>query len=288
MTTQRVAITGTDGTGKTTVVRLLGARFQAAPGTLRAFRAPQYHEDADLPFAGLSAAIDELSMLADRLGDPLLKTAALFLSMTLYGDVERFLASAYRPRWLVAERQCLADSLTYARFYLPLLKGPLDRAKLEGPVREALGKLGPDAFARLEAWLPIFQARLQGPEAGAPASFWELPLYVRALFSAPPDELLPRLQAAYHAELPDHVVLLTVRPEALAGRLAQKKGAAGEVPREIHEQSHVLAMFQEGLQASCAALRARKPDLAITTLDTSEETPETTVERVLEAIGAPR
>jgi thymidylate kinase len=48
--TQRIAVTGTDGSGKTTVIRGLAAAFADRPETLRAFRAPQYHEDPDLPF----------------------------------------------------------------------------------------------------------------------------------------------------------------------------------------------------------------------------------------------
>lgn len=281
MTTRRIAIAGTDGTGKTTLVRRLAERFEDRPGTLLAFRAPQYHEGPDHPFGLLSASIDALSELGDRLNEPRLKATALFLSMTLYGDVERHLASTYVPKFLVAERQCLADSLTYARFYLPLVTGPLDQGKLEGPVRETLDKLSPKAWDRLNAWLPVFQARADL----AAQDFWNLPLYMRALFERPPEELLGSLQALYHATPPDHVVLLTVRLDALLGRLAEKRGQVGAAPQEIHEQANLLGMFQGGLAQSCEALRLIAPGMTITTLDSSDRTIDDTVSEVLSVIG---
>ncbi|MDB5101579.1 MAG: hypothetical protein JWM80_6000 [Cyanobacteria bacterium RYN_339] len=268
--TRRIAITGTDGTGKTTLVRKLAERFADRPRVLRAFRAPQYHEHPDHPFGRLSATIDALSEQGDRDGNPLLKATALFLSMTLYGDVERHLAATYAPEVLVAERQCLADSLTYARFYLPLLKAPLTPCELPA-----------GALAQLEAWLPVFQARA---DLGT-CSFWELPLYIRDLFSQEPAHLLASLQALYHADVPDQVVLLHVGADALTARLAEKRGVAGAPPRELHEQAHVLGMFQQGLAQSCDYLRTIKPSLVITPVDTSDRTIDESVLAVLSAIG---
>lgn len=280
--TQRIAVTGTDGSGKTTVVRHLAAAFADRPDQLRAFRAPQYHEDPDLPFAGLSAAIDDLSVLADRERDPVLKTAALFLSMTLYGDVERHAAQAYRPRWLLAERQCVADSLVYARFYQPLIQSGLDRERLEPKIREALAA-HPGAFERISGWLRVVEQRV--PSLGT-TDFWELPLYVKRLFTAEPGELVARLQAVYHADLPDQIVLLTVSPDALADRLAAKRG--GAAPQELHEQANVLAMFQAGLRESCALLKTIRPNLIVHDMDTSMLNAETTGKAVLSAIGVPQ
>lgn len=281
MTTQRIAVTGTDGSGKTTVVRALAAAFADRPDVLRAFRAPQYHEDPELPFAGMSAAIDALSELADREKDPLLKTAALFLSMTLYGDVERHAAQSYRPRFLIAERQCVADSLVYARFYQPLIRSGLDRARLEPKIEAALAGQ-PGAFERLTAWLRVVEKRV--PALGT-TDFWELPMYVKRLFTAEPAELVARLCAVYHAEVPDQIVLLTVSPEALAERLAAKRQEAA--PQELHEQAHVLAMFQAGLKESCALLKQINPHLIVHDMDTSMLNAETTGKAVLSAIGAP-
>lgn len=280
MTVRRVAITGTDGTGKTTVIRRLAARYADRPEVLKAFRAPQYHEDPDLPFGLLSSAIDELSLLGDRLGDPLLKASALFLSMTLFGDVEDHVARAYAPKVLVAERQCIADSLTYARFYLPLLTAPLDRPKIEASIAETLGGLHPRALAVIEAWLPVFMARGEV----APRDFWSLPLYVRDLFALPQAQLITQLQAIYQTQLPDQIILLTISGDQLPARMAAKRGDTG-MASEIHEQSQVLEMFQSGLQQTCAGLQVLKPGLTVDVIDTSDRSIAETEAAVLVALG---
>src|SRR3954464_6468825 len=97
MATRRISITGIDGSGKTTVIRALRERFAERPASVQAFRAPQYHENPRVPHARLSADIEEMSVLADRLGDPLLKATALLLSVTLYGDVERWFVKEHEP-----------------------------------------------------------------------------------------------------------------------------------------------------------------------------------------------
>jgi hypothetical protein len=281
MTTRRIAITGTDGTGKTTLVRRLAQAYNGRPELLMAFRAPQYHEGPDHPFGVLSAAIDALSELGDRQADPLLKATALFLSMTLYGDVERHLSSTYRPQVLVAERQCLVDSLTYARFYLPLLRAPLDAAKLEPLIESTLATVHPEAWNRVQAWLPVFQSRAEQ----APCDFWHLPLYIRDLFNQAPAALLASLQLLYQTQVPDQIILLTVQPAALALRLAKKRSELGAAPQELHEQAHILGMFQDGLWQACEYLATIAPKLVIGKLDSSDRSIEETLTDVLNVIG---
>ena len=169
---------------------------------------------------------------------------------------------------MVTERQCLADSLVYARFYLPILGADLDEAALRDPISEAIGA---DSLAALERWTATLPRRLGEPE-GLP--FWSLPTFMRELFSVPPEHLLPRLAAMYQAELPDRLLILTASAEALEARLQAKH--RGATPRELHEQAHVIAMFQEGLHAAGAALQQADPKLAVVTLDTTDQTPEQT------------
>ncbi|MBC7541338.1 MAG: hypothetical protein H7338_01260 [Candidatus Sericytochromatia bacterium] len=280
-TTQRIAITGTDETGKTTVVRLIRDRFHDQPHVVQAFRAPQYHENPDLPFGRLSAIIDAVSECADREKNLGLKATALFLSMTLYGDVERHVAAAYAPDYMVTERQCLADSLTYAKFYLPLLQAALDQTALEPVLRAGLAPLGADALDHLITWLHVFQAR----EGHAPVGFWELPLYMRDLFSTPAETLIGRLQALYHADIPDRIVLLTVSQDSLTERLTEK--LKGSAPRELHEHTQVLAMFQSALGQCCQLLKQVKPALIVDVLDTSEQSPAESRDAVLALVGIP-
>lgn len=285
----RVAITGADGTGKTTVVRRLAGRYVDRSHILRAFRSPQYHEDPDLPFGALSEAIENLGQLADRLGDARLKASMLFLAMTLYGDIERFVAAAWAPRIVVAERQCLADSLTYAKFYLPLLAGALDREKL-APAIETAGLS--EAWTRVIRWAQVISMRAPAGAGWPPAvdeesaaqDIWALPEVVRRVFDRPPAELVPILQELYNADFPDRIILLTATPEALLARLAEKAEAAGSAPRELHEQAQILAMFQAGLAESAAFLATLRPGLAIDRLDTSDLSIEATEDAALALI----
>jgi hypothetical protein len=264
----RVSLTGIDGCGKTTVIREL---TRLGDPRVAAFRAPQYHENPLVPHAALSADIDALSVLGDRLREPLLKASALLLSVTLYGDVERWYEREARPAALFGERQPFLDSLVYSLFYAKMLTGPISRERLEGAVIGAIGRLG---LERVEAW----SARLFGD------TFWNVPVHARELFSREPRELLPRLAELYRLEMPDHLILLRVSGVALAERLALKRGAGGSV-RELHEEQAVLERLQAATQACVAALRQAAPRMRVSEIETSglgvEETRDVVVKAAL-------
>jgi thymidylate kinase len=269
----RISVTGVDGTGKTTLVRALQREFARAPDLVRAFRAPQYHEDPDAPFARLSARLDELGAHADRLGDPLLKTSALFLSMTLYGDVEEHYARAYRPGFLFSERQALADSLAYSRFYKGLLTGPVRREALAG-----------QDVAPVEEWIEVLRGRL--PERTRGLTLEGLPLFIRELFELGPEPLVESLRALYHCELPDAVILLKVSPKRLMERMAEK--ARGGIQREMHERQHVLEALQGALEQGCGVLAGMKPGMRVEVLDTGELSEAESLGRLVELAGVRR
>ncbi|MBI3554964.1 MAG: hypothetical protein HY074_01720, partial [Deltaproteobacteria bacterium] len=234
----KISITGVDGTGKTSIIRALQQQFAGSPTHVQAFRAPQYHENPDAPFSKFSTSIDALSVLADKTGDPLLKTCALFLSMTLYGDVEAHYEHAFHPRFLFSERQALADSLAYSKFYKGLLTGPLKPRKLESQ-------------GALEDWLLVLRSRLPAKSSihADKLALWNLPLFIRELFELEPDDLVEHLKALYHCSYPDQIVFLKVSSPRLMERLAQK--AAGGTQKELHEKKHVLEALQAGLEQCC-------------------------------------
>jgi hypothetical protein len=261
----RVAITGVDGTGKTTLVRALAAAEE--PG-LVAFRAPQYHEHPAAPRAALARAIDAMSEHADASRQPALKAVALFMSMTLYGEVERQLETALAPVTLVGERQCYLDSLAYARFYRPLLARDLDEAALAGPLAASLGDAG---LAEVLAWA-VQVARRDG--AFSPDGLWRWPTAIAALFGLPTPALLTALEGVYAARWPDRVILLTLSEAALGRRLEAKWQQAGAPPRELHEQHGLLLALQAALAEVAAMAANLRPGLHVETLDVSEATPD--------------
>lgn len=265
--TWRVAVTGVDGTGKTTVIRRLREEFRSRPDLAFAFRAPQYHEDEQLPFGGLSKAIDDLSVYGDINSEVKLKALALFLSMTLYGDVERHVMSAYKPRVMFAERQCLLDTLAYARFYLPMLAQAKDSNTSSLASAFALPKV-------IQHWLPVVAKR----EQAIKFDLSNLSQYLGQVFSGEPQAIVERLSRIFAAEIPNQIILLTANRENLQGRLAEKKS---ETPvAELHEQAGTLEGLLKALRESAALLKKIAPELEVVELPTDGLSIEETVSRV--------
>lgn len=269
--TQRIAITGVDGTGKTTLVRSLMTRGSTSNNGLRAFRVPQYHEDPAVPFRELSIALDQLSILGDQRKDPVLKATALFLSITLFGDIEAFYQKTFQPRFLFSERQALVDSLVYALFYQKVIQGPLPKTQLEAAI---LDKIGAEGWRNIEEWLVALDARGFGK-----TDFWNAPLVLKSLFEKPAPELLPALMRLCRTDIPDALVILTVPPEHLEAKM-QAKQNEGASPRELHEQVHVLDLLQKGLLQTARALQGLKPSLRVEVIETSSKTPADTLQTV--------
>jgi thymidylate kinase len=263
MSTRRISVTGLDGTGKTTIVRELARRYASEPSFAQAFRAPQFHESPGVPHAALSADIDALSVLADRRRDALLKATSLFLSMTLYGDVERHFEKTFHPELLIGERQPLLDSLVYSIFYSKLLTGPLDPTALTPKIEHAIGTAG---LKRIGQWMGRLAERDSDLRPGLD-SFWSLPLYAKRVFDLPVSALLKRLRALYAVEEPEEIVVLSVSSDELQNRLQQKRGAGTE--GELHERKETLKQLQKGLQSVLGTLREAYPGVRIHELDTS-------------------
>jgi hypothetical protein len=221
-----------------------------------------------------------LSSLGDRIGDPRLKAVALFLSMTLYGDTERFLIELSRPELLVCERQPLLDSLAYAGIYSRMMTAPLDPVRLEPMIEREIGKEG---FVRLLDWLETVSSRVSG-EIDI-RDFWKLPLSAKALFERPRSELLMLLQSLYGVGAPSEIIVLTLTPAAIGERLLQKRMGGSE--REIHERQGILESLQGCLLAAIDPIRAFFPAVRVRGIDPSDQTVQETCETVLRLIGAP-
>ena len=260
----RVSLTGVDGSGKTTIIRRLRERQADFPG-VAAFQAPQFHEDPLLPRADLSKAIDDLSVAADLSGDVSLKSLALFLSMTMYGDMERHILETRRPSVLIGERQCVLDALTYARFYLPLLSS--------GAAPSRGGALHP----LIMEWLGTVAAR--APEVGFDAK--DLTGSLVRVFTAEPAVLVPRLLKLFAAELPDHIVILGTSPQDLAARLVEKRGSTNA---ELHETAETLQGLAHALQKTAPLLQLMKPGLRVHGVSTQGRTADESVDDVLRTL----
>jgi hypothetical protein len=277
--TRRISITGVDGTGKTTLIREI--RAMRKPGVY-AFRAPQFHEDPDAPFGFLSQKIDDLSVLADVSRALSLKACALFLSMTLYGDVEAHYLRAFSPSDLLSERQCVADSVTYSKFYKAVLNGPLDESVWRKKISDRLGE---EALVHFEEWILVLRSRLPEGSKLNPddLTMWRLPVFVRSLFDLEPESLVKHLLSLYHCELPHELVLLNLKPDRLMERLSTKQKAG--VAEELHEKKHILEALQRALIQSCGFLQKLKPEMKVHLLDTGELSLEESKAEVLRILS---
>lgn len=227
---KRIAVVGIDGCGKSTVV---GRFLELHPGSA-AMTCPQYHRTPDAPLARLSERLDDLSRAADAERDFDLKATALFLQMTLYGTVEKFLIDTFRPPFLLSERHALVDSLAYGPFYVQTVKRNPDRAKFD-------------------AWPDVL--RWQALRSETPA--WELALHAREIFRRPFRETVEALGREYGTRLPDVLIFLDVDAKTAMERLAKRPEA------ELHETEAVLDQLRGCYLGVVERIRREYPEIRV-------------------------
>lgn len=259
MSPSRLAIIGIDGTGKSTASRALFRHLAESPLRVRGFSSLQLFDDPDLPFGGLSRTFDVLSRFADERQNAPLKAVSLFLGMTLFGPVERFLSDMYAPDWIITERHPVIDSMVYARFYLSRLDEAIDPT-LVPAIDERFAAEGLEAgetWQRLHAWiagLPEFEGQAQG--------FFKLPQALQAVFSLPALDLLDRLCELFRTSLPDQALLLTL-PIAVAEHRIEERQRRDGKPRDLHEHQEALDMLQQAYLQACTQLQRIQPALRV-------------------------
>jgi|GEM_PF-3449087 len=277
MRTRRIAVVGIDGTGKSTLVDALSARLQSSGQRVRTCRALQLSGDADWPLGHLSRSLDLLSSLGDELGLPALKGVALFLGMSLYGPAETFITTVLAPEWLVTERHPLIDAVTYAKFYAPLMRQPIERAN-EGQILTRLAQIGVEpglTMAAIEDWIRQLPVSVDG----APG-FFEFPVVLHALFQLPPAELFDRLREIFRVDLPEHVAWLKAGIETANARISAP-GEHRRPTRELHETQDILTLLQAAYGQTCASVAQIAPQTQVLTLETDAHHLESVVDSLL-------
>lgn len=283
MSPRTLAIVGIDGTGKSTVCHSLFRHLARGPLRVRGFSSLQLFDDPDLPLGGLSRTFDVLSGLADERQSAPLKAVALFLGMTLFGPVERFLTETYDPDWLITERHPVIDSMVYARFYLSRIGTAIDPALVRciDERFEAEGWEADQTWDRVHAWISGLPT-LDGIER----DFFTLPLALQTLFALPAEELLDRLCALYRTTLPDHALLLTMPVAVADHRIAERQRRDGK-PRDLHENEQALDLLQTAYHQACGQLRRLHPRLRVETHEAHGEPLETIIRAIMQEASAP-
>jgi thymidylate kinase len=275
---RRAAIVGIDGSGKSALVHRLRERIGHPPSRLVALNCPRYHDTPDAPLAELSAQLKALSDVADELGSFELKLGALYLRMTLYGPVERFLTETFAPEHLVSDRHPLVDMLAYVPLYGSKVASRLDGGALEPVLRERLGAAGPGALDAALAWHDRENRRL-----GRDMGFWAIAQDVVESFRQEPPEIVADFGRRFGTALPDVVVLLDVEPQEAARRLAGRE--AGR--QELHESEQALTVVRGTYERVLQQLPELSPGIELQRVSSTGRGVDETLEELLAVAGLP-
>jgi thymidylate kinase len=268
MPTQRIALVGIDGGGKSTLARALVDGLRARGRRVAHLVCPGYHlSTAAGPAprglaerARTARALERLSSFADERGARALKGIAMFLQMRLYGPIEALLAAG-GPEVLLGERHAVVDALAYAPLYLRELSGAGEQGAAGSlPPHEPVGGGVPSARLLAEARGTVDAVEGSGAFDAAAGALGagDFVGRLRGLFT-PPEGIVDRLEAAFGTTVPRRVLLLAADPAEAARRLAARPGA----PAEMHETEADLAALAASYERALALVRAARPGVAV-------------------------
>ncbi|MFI8214617.1 hypothetical protein [Streptomyces sp. NPDC085932] len=256
----RVAVVGIDGSGKTTVLRRLGARDGVA--VVHAIRA---HDDPRSPVAGLSRDLAGASAAADAVGRIQLKAAVLCLQLCLYGPSERHAAGA--ARLLLTDRHPLVDPLVY----LPLFGRLAGGGGPGSDVRTWWARQEPDAARAVRDWLA---------DRTGHTDPWALGEELLRLGTRPPEEMLDGLGRRFGVAPPDAVLLLDLPVEQALRRTRERAGQS-----ELHETAAFLSATRQGYASVLDRLARARPDIAQRRVDCTDLDVDEVAHRIRETIA---
>ncbi|TMR01575.1 hypothetical protein ETD83_14465 [Actinomadura soli] len=238
--TLRVALAGIDGSGKSTVLRLITGERGGDRAALSCLRA---HENPDGPLHALSRHLSALSEGADRLSAPDLKLAVLYLQMCTYAVTERFFVRELGTRVIISERHPIVDALVY----VPIYRGAVERVL--GPERPArlrrqLASLDPGDVEAALAWCERLGRRL-----GRVPDLTTVAADLVRLADLPPGERAAAFARRFDVPLPDVVVFLDVEAREARRRILERGR-----PPELHERMDHLRRLRDGYDTALKSL----------------------------------
>jgi thymidylate kinase len=266
---KRVAVVGIDGSGKSSLVRRCAARAGAGALTMTC---PAYHDTGDAPLQELSRTLEAFSSASDELRAPAMKAAAMYLQMSLYGPVERFLVETFTPAVVISERHAIIDPIAYSPLYERMMDGRPDPS-IEPRLVE---KLGAARWARVLDW----QAR-EARRLGVARALWDIPAHLLALARRPWPELLDALLPEFRCRLPDVVVMLDIPAQLAAERVSGRAGT-----KEVHEGLAMLGALRKAYLGLLEVLKAKGVQTEV--LDGTRGSPDELVTTLLERLDLPR
>ena len=245
----RIAITGIDGCGKTTISRLLSARLAATRPVIH-MPCPDYHSLPQISSARISEALDTVSRRADTAANQSVKTSCLFLQMVLAGIVLDELQRDQEPGVVVMEHEPILDTIAFATIYATRSAGA------STPFDEQCLPLFGEHRTVIESFLAAVAVRWQDPVELA-----ELPAWISAFLHAQRHDLPSALSRCYDIALPHITILLDIPVPTAMARLADR-------PRqEMHESSEHLRTIQAAYESAITLCQASTSDWRLIRVD---------------------
>ena len=261
-----IAVTGIDGSGKSTLTKRVYDMFSGtSDNNVIVMNCPGYHNIPNAPLSELSLQLDAFTKTADMLGSFELKAISLFFQISLFGNVEKFLKETFQPAVLLNERHAIVDCLSYGNFYQKLLQKPLDREKLEGPLKEALEAYKPGTYNDIVNWTSVLSRR-----TGLEFTLWEnIDKHILQTFQLQGKELVNNLEGQFLTTLPDVILLLDVSGDMANSRVDNR---GGEETRELHEQAHMLEALRQEYFRVIKMINAEYPEIETHIIQSGDET----------------
>jgi thymidylate kinase len=236
--TRRIALVGLDGCGKSSVITRMRDLAPATQGAFASITCPDFHHTPDAPLHRLALQLKAFSDGCDEIGCAEMKALSMYLQMTLYGPVERFILDTFAPDVLVCERHPLIETFVYGPLYVLLAGSHWDGSALESAITSVVDRWGAEVFRSVSRWHASETARL-GDGLTLWQRFGDVASAVQARFTTAVADFGKR----YRTTLPDAVIWLDVPPEQAADRCAGRH-PSGLV--ETHETPGFLAILREG------------------------------------------
>lgn len=261
-----IAVTGIDGSGKSTLTKRVYDMFNNTSGNdVIVMNCPGYHNTPNAPLSELSLQLDAFTKTADMLGSFEMKAISLFFQISLFGNVEKFLKETFQPSVLLNERHAIVDCLSYGNFYQKLLQKPLDREKLEAPLRDALEAYKPGTYNDILNWTSILSKR-----TGNDFTLWEnIDKHILQTFELEGKALVGNLEVQFQTTLPDVILLLDVSGDMANSRVDNR---GEEETRELHEQAHMLEALRQEYFRVIKMINAEYPEVETHIIRSGDET----------------